>query len=449
MRTQYLLLLTWCIGYANANAQTIRIPADYPTIQAGIDHAAAGDTVLVSPGVYSENLNFNGLDIVLASFYLTSGSTDFIAQTIIDGGNHTAVITLDQGESSYAEITGFTLVNGTHDESIQWPEFGGGIVCLGASPFIHHNRILNCRGRVLNYSDFGGIYCRDSGARIFENEIDSIECFFVKKLGGIVSHRSALIIHKNAIRNISGGYVFQGGGVSADSSELDLFRNVIAEGHFDLAPYTASVRLFNSSLTAINNTLAGELALDTASIAGLTNNIILGPSVASGIYVFNNAEATIDARYNTIAGGWPGAGNFDADPMFADPEHFDFHLNESSPCIDAGDPFFSVDPDGTRADIGAFSVEQTPNGIQDPNPFPDQLLYPNPAKDYVKILRQYAFLTLDRYVVFSLDGKLVDQGPIAADGNLYVGKFPAGIYGIRLYSVDGKVHTCKLIKTGY
>ena len=246
MRTQYLLLLTWCIGYANANAQTIRIPADYPTIQAGIDHAAAGDTVLVSPGIYSENLNFNGLDIVLASFYLTSGSTDFIAQTIIDGGNHTAVITLDQGESSYAEITGFTLVNGTHDESIQWPEFGGGIVCLGASPFIHHNRILNCRGRALNYSDFGGIYCRDSGARIFENEIDSIECFFVKKLGGIVSHRSALIIHKNAIRNISGGYVFQGGGVSADSSELDLFRNVIAEGHFDLAPYTASVRLGDS-----------------------------------------------------------------------------------------------------------------------------------------------------------------------------------------------------------
>ncbi|HMQ88797.1 MAG TPA: hypothetical protein PKB07_14480 [Flavilitoribacter sp.] len=79
MRTQYLLLLTWCIGYANANAQTIRIPADYPTIQAGIDHAAAGDTVLVSPGVYSENLNFNGLDIVLASFYLTS----------VDGKVHT------------------------------------------------------------------------------------------------------------------------------------------------------------------------------------------------------------------------------------------------------------------------------------------------------------------------------------------------------------------------
>ncbi|MFQ5868778.1 MAG: hypothetical protein ACE5JC_02625, partial [Candidatus Zixiibacteriota bacterium] len=43
-----------------ANATIINIPGDYPTIQEGIDHGADGDTVLVQPDTYFENLNFNG-----------------------------------------------------------------------------------------------------------------------------------------------------------------------------------------------------------------------------------------------------------------------------------------------------------------------------------------------------------------------------------------------------
>ena len=41
-----------------AFASTIHVPADQPTIQAAINAAAKGDTVLVSPGTYVENINF-------------------------------------------------------------------------------------------------------------------------------------------------------------------------------------------------------------------------------------------------------------------------------------------------------------------------------------------------------------------------------------------------------
>ena len=49
--------------------KTIRVPADYPTIQAAINAASVltNDTVLVSPGVYDESVNFNGKAALLIS----------------------------------------------------------------------------------------------------------------------------------------------------------------------------------------------------------------------------------------------------------------------------------------------------------------------------------------------------------------------------------------------
>lgn len=49
-----------------------------------------------------------------------------------------------------------------------------------------------------------------------------------------------------------------------------------------------------------------------------------------------------------------GSGIIEEDPQFINPG-MDFHLKQSSPCIDAGKPgFASLDPDGTRNDIGAY-----------------------------------------------------------------------------------------------
>ncbi len=44
-----------------------------------------GDTVLVHPGVYRENINFNGKNITVGSLFVTTGDEDYILQTVIDG----------------------------------------------------------------------------------------------------------------------------------------------------------------------------------------------------------------------------------------------------------------------------------------------------------------------------------------------------------------------------
>ena len=57
-------------------------------------------------------------------------------------------------------------------------------------------------------------------------------------------------------------------------------------------------------------------------------------------------------------------GNFYAPPMFKDPENGDYSLLPGSPCIDGGNPLGWKDPDGTRADVGAFVTKQDrPNKI--------------------------------------------------------------------------------------
>src|SRR5678810_1434128 len=63
----------------------LAVPSKYPSIQAAIDSAAPGDTVLVAPGRYYENIRFKGKGIVVASQFSRSRDATDIERTIIDG----------------------------------------------------------------------------------------------------------------------------------------------------------------------------------------------------------------------------------------------------------------------------------------------------------------------------------------------------------------------------
>lgn len=146
-----LVLFMVLIVYATIiSGQIIRVPADQPTIQAGIDVANNGETVLVDPGTYVENISFNGKIITVASLFLTTQDTSYISQTVIDGNQAESVVTFTGGENPLTLLCGLTLTNGAGNDAL-----GGGINCQSASPWIENVNIIN------NLTGWkgGGLYC--------------------------------------------------------------------------------------------------------------------------------------------------------------------------------------------------------------------------------------------------------------------------------------------------
>jgi predicted outer membrane repeat protein len=158
-----------------SRAQVIHIPADFPTIQLGIDASSEGDTVLVSPGVYLENVHL-WKNITLASHFIISNDTSYISQTIIDG-NHidwgviimSPTIFLD----SNCRLSGFTIRNGSKSGvQCSWSDpvidhliitgntatfYGGGINLFASSPRIENVKITGNTAMERG----GGIYCSE------------------------------------------------------------------------------------------------------------------------------------------------------------------------------------------------------------------------------------------------------------------------------------------------
>ena len=209
-----LIFFLICISIA-AHNQVINVPADYLTIQEGINAALEGDTVLVAPGTYYENDSLRGRNITLASHFLTTNDTSYISSTVIDGGENGTVLTIYMGEDSTTRITGFTITNGKGAYT------GGGVKIYETSPLLEN---LNITGN--GAASGGGLYLANSNSRIKNSRICSNRSektgnYLIQGGGGILIHGGYITITNTLISNNSS--IEEGGGIAlTNQSQLYL-----------------------------------------------------------------------------------------------------------------------------------------------------------------------------------------------------------------------------------
>lgn len=421
MNKYLLILLALVITSFRVNSEIRNVPSQYTTIQAAINAAVNGDTVLVAPGTYFENINFRGKNIVVTGTYYQSGNPQLISSTIIDGSTPSHIDTascviIANHEDSTTVLQGFTLTGGKgtlwddeHAPGNRYRE-GGGILIQYSSPTIQNNIIrnneaINITGAVS--AGGGGVRMGDSNPKFYNNIIMLNKGLYGP---GIVLNYSGGTFKNNIVIQNSGATSFGGGG---------------AFWILGTSPGTSRILENNTILnnTAVTGT-GGVLCL--SSIIIIRNNIIRGNSTSQ----IQLSGGSVTATYNNVQGGYSGAGNISDEPLFADSNYI---LQGSSPCIDKGDSSVQyndlADPNngtqakypslgGLRNDIGAYGGQLTklltgqligiPSiGSGLPQTFSLYQNYPNPFNPSTQIIFDLPKSGFTKIAVYDLLGREV------------------------------------------
>jgi parallel beta-helix repeat protein len=293
----YVLLLLPAICFADV----LNVPSEgYPSIQQAINLSTNGDTIIVAPGRYFENINFIGKAITVRSQDPNDPNT--AAATIIDGNrpadiNFGSVVTFSNGETANSILEGFTITGGTGSwlkvyweyKGYLWNRCGGGIVCSNySSPTIRKNIITNNIA-----GQGGGIYCYNhSNATITDNTI---------------SDNNAIINHGFADPDANDPNIYDHGDggaiVGFQYCDLTIKNNIIQHNHaynygggIDMRQWSDGTIENNHVLN--NNALlgAGIYVTYTSSPHILKNTIQHNSGMAggAGIYIFFHSDPLVE-----------------------------------------------------------------------------------------------------------------------------------------------------------
>ena len=371
------LILTLCPA---ALARTIRVandaPADFRTIQAAVDDANDGDTVLVAPGTYTGDGN-RDIEVCRA---ITVRSEEGPGSCIIDCGGsaadpHQGFIMLVHSETdTECGLEGFTITGGYTSHE------GGGVVCVRGYP-----RITNCIVTA-NFARFsgGGIHCGGSNPIVANCIISGnsvpddgqgggitlggspgllVNCLITGNRAdgwgsGIACHRNVSIVNCTITDNrgiwLPGEGIYLSGttkdtvlrvcnSIVCGNDSVDIFRTPPPLGGKNLSRVEIDYSLVGKAWRSLTE---GRPELECPPVDQLFARV--GYWDPNGTPEDPSDDLWVDGDYHlkSQAGRW-------------DPESETWLQDDvTSPCIDAGDPMSPIGyepfPNGGRVNMGAY-----------------------------------------------------------------------------------------------
>ncbi len=342
-------------------------------------------------------ISFDQAECSITNSYFGNNNSGAVFCTNSSSPDITNNMIIDNDFGIKCENNSNAFISGNHIES------GIGILGEQSSPTITNN-IIQC-------TMIGLAFWTGASPVITNNTIQNCELY-----GLFIMNNSTAYLHENLFENMQWG-------INCQNSNVTGFRNVVSncqigiqifyDSNFDIvntvvANSVEGIRIHDSSVAIVN------------SINYNNENEFVIPDWSDGIsatishsLIQENSlpEEVIDSGFNLFA----------TNPLFIDPENGDYHLQNDSPCIDAGTAFFewdgrvviNLDEDdyfGTAPDIGAFehtALIANDHEFEPPSSAYNLSNYPNPFKPATTISFSLPFESKVNLTVYNIKGQIV------------------------------------------
>ncbi len=299
------------------------------TIHAGVydivGNISVTDSLIIEPGV---SFIFQGNYIFdISGAYLSAAGTEQDSIKFYPGSGVPNWGGIYFHYSSEGCIMEYCLITGAYNSSS-----GGGIHSDNCSPTFKHCTIYNNTAQ----GSGGGIYLERDSAVLSHCLIKGNTSLYSGPYGGggiMLNECAALIDHCIITGNsCTNGTV---GGIH-NKGENSIITNTIIEGNNNGGLYFQQAGLYTVSFCDIYNN-------------GGQNIFGVVPTFIGDIVTINANGDSCDMFRNILM-----------NPLFVDPANGDYHLQANSPCIDAGDHNYPLDPNNSITEIGLFYFPQAP-----------------------------------------------------------------------------------------
>jgi len=426
------------LAVAVVQAATLHVPAQFTTIPAAFAASAAGDLILVAPGLYTGNLVFPAHAVSLRS----EAGPQATVLTAAGG----SVVTFQSGQTSATLLEGFTITGGTGTpvtlNGVWRGGVGGGVFCRdGSSPTLRGNWIHDNQGTQPRGVG-GGVFAWNSHPLIEQNWIrDNVAHFG----GGIFLQSSHSVVRGNVIEgndtlpDDEGG---KGGGVRVLWGTPTIEVNTFVGNH---AHWRGSALVFS----------------EPGTVVAVTGNLLAGNSGVYPVDIAYAAHGDLACNLqwgNTPSNSWPVSGywsdlggNGAADPLFCDGGGWPWSVAAASPCRPGQNPYGGSCGwiGAARGDCGGVVAadEELPAAWSLGEP------WPNPFNPVARVAVAVPELGPARLELFNLGGARVavlHDGLLEAGTHelqLAGGTLPSGLYLLRLAGDQGtQVRKVSLIR---